>query len=112
MSRTLLRLAIALVTFAAGVATATVFSAVFGVTPASSFNEMKRSDPPRRRPCPHSRQSLSELPPLPEMPAAPEFPPAMPAMPEPVIKKRVTIKLPDGSVQVVESRVVEQGLAR
>lgn len=106
MSRTLLRLAIALVTFAAGVATATVFSAVFGVTPASSFNEMKRSDPPRRRPCPHSRQSLSEL------PAAPEFPPAMPAMPEPVIKKRVTIKLPDGSVQVVESRVVEQGLAR
>jgi hypothetical protein len=103
----LLRLAIALVTFAAGVATATVFSAVFGVTPASSFNEMKRPDPPRRRPCPHSRQSLSELPPLPEMP-----PPAMPAMSEPVIKKRVTIKLPDGSVQVVESRVVEQGVPR
>ena len=106
MSRMLLRLAIALVTFAAGVATATVFSAVFGVTPASSFNEMKRPDPPRRRPCPHSRPSLSELPPLPEMA------PAMPAMSEPVIKKRVTIKLPDGSVQVVESRVVEQSLAR
>ena len=43
---------------------------------------------------------MSESPPPPPVaPVAPELPPP------PTEKKRVTIKLPDGTVQVIESRV-------
>jgi hypothetical protein len=52
---------------------------------------------------------MSEFPPPPVAPAAPvapEFPPP----PPPTEKKRVTIKLPDGTVQVIESRVEQRKL--
>lgn len=83
-----MHLAIALVAFAAGVTAATVFNAAFGAAPASPFIETRRPDPPRKRPCPHSRQIMSELPPLPELPAL----------------KRIVNRFPDGTVQVIESR--------
>jgi hypothetical protein len=96
-----LRIVIALVTFGAGVATSTVFSAVFGSS--SSTTRYGYVRPAHgKRPCPNSRQLMSELPPPPVAPAAPVLPPPPP---KPTEKKRVTIKLPDGTVQVIESRV-------
>lgn len=102
MPQMFLRIVIALVTFGAGVATSTVFSAVFGSSSSPTRHESVR--PARvKRPCPNSRQFMSEFPPpvVPAAPVAPELPPP----PKPTEKKRVTIKLPDGTVQVIESRV-------
>lgn len=105
MPQMFLRIVIALVTFGAGVATSTVFSAVFGA--ASSTTRYESVRPARgKRPCPNSRQFMSEFPPPPVAPVAPELPPP----PKPTEKKRVTIKLPDGTVQVIESRVEQRKL--
>lgn len=106
MPQMFLRIVIALVTFGAGVATSTVFSAVFGA--ASSTTRYESVRPARgKRPCPNSRQFMSEFPPSPPVaPVAPELPPP----PKPTEKKRVTIKLPDGTVQVIESRVEQRKL--
>ncbi len=106
MPHLLLRIAIALVTFGAGLMTATVFSAIFGATPATPVYESVRPTH-RKRPCPNSRQSLNELPPLPAMPAMPEAPEPPPPPAKPTVSKRVTIKLSDGTVRVIESRVEE-----
>ncbi len=104
MPQMFLRIVIALVTFGAGVATSTVFSAVFGSSSSATRNEYVR--PARgKKPCPNSRQFMSELPPPP--PAAPVAPELSPP-PKPTEKKRVTIKLPDGTVQVIESRVEQR----
>ena len=105
MPQMFLRIVIALVTFGAGVATSTVFSAVFGSS--SSTTRYGYVSPARgKRPCPNSRQFMSEFPPPPVAPVAPELPPP----PKPTEKKRVTIKLPDGTVQVIESRVEQRKL--
>jgi len=108
MPQMFLRIVIALVTFGAGVATSTVFSAVFGSSSSTTRYESVR--PARgKRPCPNSRQFMSEFPPSPPVaPAAPDLPPPPP--PKPTEKKRVTIKLPDGTVQVIESRVEQRKL--
>jgi hypothetical protein len=107
MPQMFLRIVIALVTFGAGVATSTVFSAVFGSSSSTSRYEYVR--PARgKRPCPNSRQFLSEVPPPPPVaPAAPELPPPPP---KPTEKKRITVKLADGTVQVIESRVEQRKL--
>jgi len=105
MPQMFLRIVIALVTFGAGVATSTVFSAVFGSS--SSTTRYGYVRPAHgKRPCPNSRQFMSEFPPPPVAPVAPELPPP----PKPTEKKRVTIKLPDGTVQVIESRVEQRRL--
>lgn len=105
MPQMFLRIVIALVTFGAGVATSTVFSAVFGGASSTTRHEYVRPAH-GKRPCPNSRQFMSELPPPPPVaPVAPELPP-----PPPTEKKRVTIKLPDGTVQVIESRVEQRKL--
>ena len=106
MPQMFLRIVIALVTFGAGVATSTVFSAVFGSSSSPTRYESVRPAH-GRRPCPNSRQFMSEFPPPPAAPVAPELPPPPP---KPTEKKRVTIKLPDGTVQVIESRVEQRKL--
>ena len=109
MPQMFLRIVIALVTFGAGVATSTVFSAVFGSSSSPARYEYVR--PTRgKRPCPNSRQFMSEFPPPPVAPAAPVAPELPPPPPKPTEKKRVTIKLPDGTVQIIESRVEERKL--
>ena len=108
MPQMFLRIVIALVTFAAGVATSTVFSAVFGGSSSTSRYEYVRPAH-GKRPCPNSRQFMSEFPPPPVTPAAPVAP-ELPPPPKPTEKRRVTIKLPDGTVQVIESRVEQRKL--
>lgn len=107
MPQMFLRIVIALVTFGAGVATSTVFSAVFGSSSSTMRYEHVRPAH-GKRPCPNSRQFMSEFPPPQTVtPAAPALPPPPP---KPTEKKRVTIKLPDGTVQVIESRVEQRKL--
>lgn len=114
MPQMILRVAIALVAFGAGVTASTLYSAIFGS--ALSTPRVESFRPARRHGCSKSFRSMSELPPPPPvvMPAAPDVPalpevqvvpavPPPPAATRPIIKKRVTIKLSDGTVSVVES---------
>lgn len=112
MTQRLLRVAVALVTFAAGAAAATIFNAVFGSSPAASrYNYISPTSYHSRGGCSKKWRSRTEEfvpPPALPVPAESEVTthsdvPPPPAPPKPVIKKRITIKLPDGTVRVIES---------
>lgn len=109
MPQMILRVAIALVAFGAGVTASTVFSAIFGSALTTPRVESVRPGPSKQHRCPNSLRSMSELPPppvvIPDVPAMPDVPPPPPVAVKPTIKKRVTIKLPDGTVRVIESSV-------
>ncbi len=107
MPQMILRVVVALVTFGVGLTASTLFGAVFGSSQGVNRYMHAPRETGKRRPCPNSFRSMSELPPPPPVvvaPAVPDVPPPPPA-PKPVIKKRVTVKLPDGTVRVIESSV-------
>ena len=107
MPQMILRIAVALVTFFVGLTASTLFGAVFGSSSKANLYMHAPRESGKRRPCPNSFRSMSELPPPPVVvaPAVPDVPPPPPPAPKPVIKKRVTVKLPDGTVRVIESSV-------
>lgn len=108
MTQRILRVAVALVTFGAGAAAATVFNAVFGSSPVVSRPNYA-SPAPYRTGCSKMKswRSRSESVPMPPpaavVPDVAPLPDAPPPPPRPVVKKRITIKLPDGTVRVIES---------
>ena len=109
MRQMILRIAIALVAFGAGVTVSAIYNAIFGSSPVTNRYNYIRTEPMKRGGCSKSFRSVSDLPPPPPAPvivapAVPDVPPP-PAAPKPTIKKRVTVKLPDGTVNVVESTV-------
>ena len=98
MRRFLLRFVIALVTFAAGVAAATVLGGLLGW---GSKGECRKAayvapppPPPAAHSCPNAFRLLSPPPP----------PPPAPLPPKATKLTRVRITLPDGSVRVVETK--------
>lgn len=113
MPQMILRVAIALVAFGAGVTASTLYSAVFGAAVSTPRVETLRPASMRSRGCSKSFRSMSELPPpppapvlvAPDVPAVPDVPPPPAVSSKPTVTKRVTVRRPDGTVRVVESTV-------
>ena len=108
MRRTALRLLVALITFFAGVAAATLLGGLFGAgAPERRFREVRierdvRGEGGRRTYGCQFPRDLGEWPAPPpsfEVPAPPTPPPGV----SPVVSSRVVIRRADGTVQVVES---------
>jgi len=98
MKRFMLRVVIALITFAAGVVAATVLGGLLGW---GSKTECRKAvyaapaPPPALHSCPNSLRPL---------PPPPPAPPAAPLPPKVTKRTRVSIPLPDGRVQVIETK--------
>ena len=93
MPRFLLRLAVAILTFAVGLTTAGLFGAFSSPSPGAWEKSSFEVSPRKKRSC---RMSLSELPPPP--------PPAPPAVSSDLKETRITVRRPDGTTRVIESR--------
>lgn len=111
MPQMILRVAIALVAFGAGVTASTLYSAIFGAALSTPRVETLRPASMGRRGCSKSFRSMRELPPPPPAPvlvapdvqAVPDVPPPPAAESKPTVRKRLIERRPDGSIRVVES---------
>jgi hypothetical protein len=99
MKRFLMRIVIALIAFAAGVTAATVFGGLLGL---NSKRECRR--PVQVAVAPVVRELHFEAPALPEPPLPPvaPVPPVAPLPPDAEKEMRMSIRLPDGTVRIIE----------
>ena len=110
MHRILIRIAVALVAFTIGVATASILAGIFGArTERQSERSVYIAPPmPAEHPsCPSKR--FKAMPAPPGAPVAPEapLPPDAPAAPKLSKKTRIHIRNSDGTVRVIELQTEE-----
>jgi hypothetical protein len=110
MHRTLVRIAVALVTFTLGMATASILGGLFGAPAERQSNRSVYVAPPmpaEHPSCPSRR--FKAMPAPPGAPVAPEapVPPDAPAAPKVSKQTRIHIRHSDGTVRVIELQTEE-----
>jgi hypothetical protein len=107
MQRILIHIAVALVAFTIGVTTASILGGLFGARTSRHSERSVYVAPPMPDEHPHCpTMRFKAMPVAPVAPDAP-LPPDAPAAPKVSKEARIRIRLPDGTIRIIESHTVE-----